>query len=1356
MAPVDTKMTGAELSEAKRALLARRLKGLGMNDGSRPVMPRAPGAKTPISVDQYRIWLHHSMHPELPTYNEPMTILHDGPLDPALLKKSFEFYAGRHEAWRTTFQQVDDELVQQVQQSLELMVPFTDLRGMPEAEREAEAQWLATVTATQPFDLTRAPLFRVRLTRMSDTVDRIDLVAHHTIFDGTAIRDSLMPELAKIYAAFEAGEEPELAPVQLQYGDYALWRAEQVASQSTQFWRETLAGDLPVARLPFDRSRPALQSQRGAMERFSFSPELTAKLCDLSTRQGGTLFSVLLVTLQLLLFRYSGQNDVIVGTSANGRRKDELQGMMGCILDVFPVRVHPRAETPFVEFLREGQRTFLNSLDAAEVPFEDIVKAIGVKRDNSYHPIYQTFFSFLPFLPNPPQGWDLLPKLIDTGSSKFDIYVEAEERNGGVAACILYNTDVFEKSTIQRMIGHWITLAEAACAAPETPLGQLPLLTPAEREMMLVTWNQTSSPLPDKTFVDLFEEQVKRTPDKVAVQFEKEQLTFAQLDERSDRFAVVLREAGATTGAVAAMCVHRSENMLALMIGILKTGATYMPLDPGTPLSRITLCLEDATPAVLVVESSLADKVPMDGTNVLTMDDFVARAMALPAGSPLQRARIKHEDIAYIIHTSGSTGRPKGVELPHRALLNVLLAMQREPGLKPDDVMVAVTTVSFDISVTELLLPVVSGTKLVIAPRAVAMDPFELSDLMDEVGCTVFQATPATWRGLLAIEWPGRPGLLAQCGGEAMTRDMAEKLLPLGLDLWNMYGPTEATIWSTFYRVESRPSGSVPIGKPIDNYTAYILDANLMPVPIGVPGELYIGGAGLARGYRGQPEMTAQRFISLPVAGGERVYRTGDYAVYRADGTIECQGRADNQVKVRGYRIELEEVELHLSSHPDVVGAAAQAWEETTGSFRLSGYVVPREGTLLQGQDVRDFLKGRLPEYMIPSDFVVLKSLPQTSNGKTDRKALPRPEDAPADRVMEASAAPATPQEQRMAQIWAEVLGVKQVGRTDNFFELGGHSLLLVQLFARINREFHAQLPITTIFDAQTLEELAKMMAEDKDLSSLVPVQPEGTKTPLFVAHSYLLYRALSTALGTDQPLYGLRELETDGHMSLEERAQRYVKEMRAVQPKGPYQIAGWCAAGPLAVEIAQQVLRVGQQVSEVILFDAWMPGYAESVEASYSKMTLAERLFDRATDFWDRFRELSMGDRFSYVGRVLRRRVVESRDNFYVRHWSQVNELSKKLKMPLPQFMHNTSLQTFAALREFCATPTPLHITLIRASETRRPRGGSESCGWEEVAERGVKVLWAPGDHVTMFQDDKLKVTAKLVAETLEAAKAG
>lgn len=1352
MAAPETRMTAEELAAAKRALLAKRLKGLGANDSSAAVVPRAPGAKTPISVDQYRIWLHHAMHPELPTYNEPMTILHDGPLDPALLKQSFEMYASRHEAWRTSFQQVDDELVQRVHPAIELVVQFADLRTMPEAEREAEAQWLATVTASQPFDLTKTPLFRVRLTRLSDTLDRIDLVAHHIVFDGTAVRDSLIPELATIYAALASGTQPQLPEVKLQYPDYALWRAEQIKSQSMDFWRETLKGELPVGTLPFDRSRPAVVSQRGAMERFAFSPELTAKLAALSSQHGGTLFSTLLVTLQTLLFRYSGQNDIIVGTSANGRRQPELQGMMGCILDVFPVRVAPHSDLPFSQFLAEGQRAFLDSFDAAEVPFENIVKAIDVKRDSSYHPIYQTFFSFLPAMQNPPAGWRLQPKLIDTGSSKFDIYVEAEEHEGGVAACVLYNADVFERPTIQRLIGHWLTLAEAACAAPETPLGQLPILTPAERELMLVTWNQTAQPLPlDKTFVDLFREQVARTPDSVAVQFEKRQLTFAQLDERSERFAAVLREEGATTGTVAAMCVHRSENMLALVIGILKTGATYLPLDPGTPLSRISLCLEDTTPAVLVIDPKLADKVPTEGTNVLLIGEFIERALALPDGVTVPRGNISHDDIAYIIHTSGSTGRPKGVELPHRALLNVLLTMIREPGLKPDDVMVAVTTVSFDISVTELLLPTVCGTKLVIAPRAVAMDPFELSDLMDEVGCTVFQATPATWRSLLAIEWPGRPGLLAQCGGEAMTRDMAEKLLALGLNLWNMYGPTEATIWATFYQVQSRKSGSVPIGKPIDNYTAYILDANLMPVPVGVPGELYIGGAGLARGYRNKPELTAERFIHLPVAHGERVYRTGDYAVYRADGTIECQGRADNQVKVRGYRIELEEVELHLSSHPDVVAAAAQAWLEPTGSYRLSGYVVPREGSGLQGQDVRDYLKGRLPEYMIPSDFVVLTHLPQTSNGKTDRKALPRPDEAPAERVVEAAAAPVTPQEQRMAQIWAEVLGVSTVARTDNFFDLGGHSLLLVQLFARINREFNTQLPITTIFDAQTLEELAKVLTEDVNLASIVPVQTEGTKPPLFVAHSYLLYRALSRALGNDQPFYGLRELETDGDLSIEQRARRYVQEMRAVQPVGPYRIAGWCAAGPLAVEIAEQVLETGQQVAELILFDAWMPGWADSVQVS--KTTAAARFGDRVAEFWDRFSELSMGDRFKYVVRVLRRMVVETRDDFYVKHWAQVNELSKKLNVPLPQFMHNTSLQTFAALREFRATLLPLHITLIRASETRRLRNAVDTCGWEAVAERGVKVLWAPGDHVTMFQDDNLAVTAKLVGETLDEA---
>lgn len=1345
-----------ELSQAKKLLLARGLRGLGALQNAEQIQPRPVGAKTVISVDQYRIWLHASMQPELATYNEPITIRYRGTFDLAILKASLDYFLKRHEAWRTSFEVQQEEVLQVVHDEVHVAVASVDLTHLPVEEREREAEMLATRQALDPIDISKVPLFRALTVRVAEDDHRLYLVLHHIVFDGLSIRETFIPELATIYAALQLGVEPSLPVRTLQYCDYSVWRQEHANSAAMErhldYWKKQLAGDLPLLRLPVDRARPTVISQRGSIELFELSGELTAALRELSQAQGVTLYMTMLAAFKAVLFRYSGQEDVIVGGGADGRRRPELRGMVGYLLDTFPVRTHPYDKLPFSAYLAKVKQAVIGALDAAEVPFDRVVQAVGIKRDSSHHPIFQSFFSFLSMGSELPAGWEMKPKETSTGAAKFDVYLEVEELPTHTAACIIYNTDLFDAATIQRMAGHWTTLMEGVCKTPDAAIGDLPLLTDAEREQMLVRWNAQDTPIPATTMHGLVEEQVRRTPNEIAVEFEGRAWTYAELDREAERLAGHLRQAGAGPGRLVAICLDRSEYLLASLLGVLKTGAAYLPLDPATPNARIVLCMEDAAPAVVLTQRSVAHALPDSAAKILILEDLLK---ALPdVGEPVPQAAsvAGPDDTAYLIHTSGSTGRPKGVELPHGAVVNLLLSMQREPGFTAADTLVAVTTVSFDIAVLELFLPLISGGRVVIASRGTMLDPHKLAALMETANCTVMQATPATWRALLAIDWPGRAGMRVLCGGEAMPRDLAEKLLALDVELWNVYGPTETTIWSTAYRVQPGVGG-VPIGRPIANTTIYILDANEQPVPIGVPGELYIGGVGLAKGYRDQPELTAQKFVTPAIAKGERLYRTGDYAVYRADGTISCQGRADNQVKIRGHRVELEEVELHLSAHPAIASAAARVWADPSGSNRLSAYFVAKNGAAPSALLFREFLRNRVPEYMIPSDFTVLEAMPLTPNGKMDRKALPSPYDLTAERVE--SSQPLNEVEEKLAKIWAQALGVKTVHKDDNFFDLGGHSLLLVLLFSRINKEFESNLPITTIFDAQTLSSLAVVLKEKVRISSLVPVQTSGSKPPLFMAHSYLLYHGLSSALGSDQPFYGLRELEQDGDLSINERARRYAEDMRKVQPHGPYRIAGWCAAGPMAVEISRQLIRAGEQVALLELFDAWLPGYAESLEQAEKEKSYTGLVRSKLALLAEKLQGLSLNEKARYVGRVVWRMVRETRDEFYIHHWGQMNSLSRKLNVPLPQFMHNTTLQTFAAMREFQAEGLPVRITLIRATESRQITGASAMCGWETVAERGVDVLWAPGDHETMFRGENLKVTAKLVSDSLERATA-
>ena len=1341
----------AEMSEAKRALIARRLKGISNADREEGrIKPGPRGGRTPISVDQYRIWLHASMHPDLPTYNEPITIEYRGEFDLAIFTESLNYFLRRHDAWRTSFSVQGDEVFQVVHPEVKIALALFDLSDLAQDEREAKAKELATRQALRPIELDKAPLFRALVARVAPKYHRLYMVLHHVVFDGLSLQETFIPELDIIYRALMAGDKPVLPVRTLQYGDYAAWRKEQVESpameRQTNYWRTLLAGDLPVLRLPSDRPRPAVISQRGGIETGEISRDLTNRLRELSHDHGVTLYMTLLAAFKVLLFRYSQQQDVIVGGGADGRRRPELRGMMGYILDTFAVRTHPSAEMRFDDFLREVKQSVLGALGAAEVPFDRVVQAVEAKRDLSHHPIFQTFFSFLAPGGGLPSGWDVRPKDVNGGATKFDIYFEVEELPAKTAVCVIYSTDLFNGDTIQRMLGHWATLLEAICETPECELGMLPILTAAERELMLVRWNEQTVPVPATTMHELVSEQVRRKPDDVAIEFAGKRWTYAQVERQAEMMASHLRRAGAGPGKLVAICIDRSEMLVAALLGVLKTGAAYLPLDPGTPTARTMLCLEDAEPAVLLTQRSMVKELSAGGANVLVLEDMVAGVDVEPVRSP-----VDPEDTAYVIHTSGSTGRPKAVELSHGAVVNLLLSMKHTPGFTAADTLVAVTTVSFDIAVLELFLPLICGGRLVIASRSEVLDPYKLASLIRSTGCTVMQATPATWRALMAIDWQGQPGMKVLCGGEALTRDLAEKLLARKVELWNVYGPTETTIWSTVRRVQHR-TGVVPIGRPIANTTTYILDAKEQPVAIGVPGELYIGGLGLAKGYRGQPELTAEKFVTPAVAGGARVYRTGDYAVYRCDGTIECQGRADNQVKIRGHRIELEEVELHLSAHPKVAAAAARIWEDPVSGNRMSAYLVGKNGEPPGVTEMREFLRDRLPEYMIPSDFTALNALPMTPNGKTDRKALPLPNGPSLSRL--ADEMPLTEEEQKLAKIWEQTLGVSSVGRHDNFFDLGGHSLLLIVLFSRINKEFSSTLPITTIFDAQTLAALATVLKEKVRISSLVPVQTAGTQAPLFMAHSYLLYRGLSKALGNDQPFYGLRELEQDGDLSIEERAAHYVSDMRRVQPHGPYRVAGWCAAGPLAVEIARQLLLCGERVGLLLLFDSWLPDYAESLEKAEKNKSQINMMKQRFKGYREKLKGLSVWERLVYFWRVGRRRIRQSRDEFYIRNWARMNELSRRLSIPLPEFMHNTTLQTFAAMREFRAEPMAVRITLLRAADSRQLANATNTCGWESVAEEGVEVLWAPGDHETMFRGDNLAITTSLVRQALAGAK--
>ncbi len=1202
--------TDTDLAEAKRRLIEKMLSGGASRPQERDRIAKRPhGATASMSLEQRNVWLHASMAPDQPLYNEPVTIHRRGSFDLGTMEKAFNAVLRRHEAWRTSFQPIDGEVVPVASDNLHVTLPLVDLTGFPPQDREAEAIRLATEDARRPFDLTAAPLLRVVAIRLAPDDHRLYLTLHHTIFDGVSLYSTIVPELAAIYEAFAADREPALPEPELQYGDYAAWR-EKAASGDTvakqmKHWRQSLAGELPTLQLPADRPRPARLSYRGSMERFALSAELTEAIKDFSRSEGLTVYMTLLAAFKALLHRYSGQDDIIIGGVTDTRTRPELQGVVGYFLNSLALRTQPQGAKPFREYLAEVRNTVAGALSASEVPFDRIVREIQPRRDPGAHPLFQVLFSVQPPAPKFADGWDLTQMDVTVGTSKFDLYLELEERPEGVIGRFLYSTELFDAATIRRMIEHWRTMLQGIVAAPDCCIGELPLLTAAESRLLLETWNDNAADIPATTLHGLFECQARVSPDAIAIERDGARWTYSELDRRASGLSGRLTAQGVGPGMLVAICVDRSLDMMAGILAILKTGAAYLPLDPAFPAARLALILDDAKPALLLTQTSLVPSLPEHATAVVLLEDM-DRGIEANASAGVN---VASENLAYVIYTSGSTGKPKGVEIPHRAVVNLLSSMAVRPGFTKQDSILAVTTLSFDISVLELFLPLVTGGRVILARHDEVVDPARLAQRIAESSATCMQATPATWRALIESGWSGNKGLKILCGGEALPRDLADKLLTRADEVWNMYGPTETTIWSTVHRV-TRGDRTVPIGRPIANTRTYILDANRSLVPVGVTGELCIGGAGVARGYRNKPELTREKFIESPARRGEQIYRTGDLARYRADGTIECLGRTDQQVKIRGFRIELEDIESALNAHPGVAAAAVRAWPGPSGELDLCAYVVRGAAASLDVAEIREFLKQRLPDYMVPSRYVWPHALPMTPNAKVDRKALPEPKGA----ILPAFVSPRNAEETRLAAIWKDVLRVDAVGANDDFFNLGGHSLLLARLLRRIETEFGCRLSMASAFHASTLGAMAALLTNDASAAGsvrAVGLQPKGSKAPLFWLNDLPTVRPLAAAMGTDRPFFSisldaLQEDELGNVPSLPEIARCYIRNIQAVRPHGPYRIGGWCTSGILAFEVATQLAASGAQVDRVILLHSANPvhfGRRQKVALEYGRL---------------------------------------------------------------------------------------------------------------------------------------------------------
>jgi amino acid adenylation domain-containing protein/non-ribosomal peptide synthase protein (TIGR01720 family) len=1133
--------------EQKRQLLAKLLQ----EKANKP-------QNFPLSFAQKRLWFLDKLQPESSAYNIPAALHLTGSLNIIALQKSLNQIIQRHEVLRSSFTVVKDEPIQQVFPKLQLQLPLIDLQTSSTQQQEQQVKQLIKEISTKPFDLSQIPLFRAKLIKLNSEENVLLFTMHHIISDYFSMR-LLIRELTTIYQSLNKGETAQLPKLTVQYGDYTTWEQEWLKSEKRatqlEYWQKNLANYPPLLNLPTDYPRPPVQRFGGARKSFALSQELSNALKNLSQGQNTTLFMTLLAAFKILLYRYSNQEDVLIGsTITNRENRAEISNLIGLFVNNLIFRTNLSGNPSFSNFLHQVREVTLNAYANQDLPYEYLVEQLQPERNLSYNPLFQVMF----ILHNTPtqtidlSGLSLKYLEPEYETSRFDLSLDMYETASGLTGIFEYNTDLFAVETIKRIIGHFQTLLTAIVANPEQNICELPLLTSKGEQQLLVEWNNTSCDYSKLCIHQLFEAQAQKTPDKIAVVFESQQFTYKELNEKANQLAYYLQSVGVETETRVGICLERSEKMLVGLLGILKAGGTYIPLDPAFPKERLTFMLEDSGVGFLVTDSRTSPLAPLlvkergtgeESTTPLLDKERGDKAQLyrgevinldndseLIAQQPSENLAIQTtpEHLAYIIYTSGSTGKPKGVEILHSALVNCLESMQKKPGITSNDILLSVTTLSFDIAGLELYLPLITGSRLIIASRETTTDARLLKQTLADNQVTIMQATPATWRLLLAAGLEGNQQLKILCGGEALDINVAEELLKCSKEVWNLYGPTEATIWSSVakcrdvkFNVSQNVPTSVPIGKPINNTQFYVLNDYLQPVPIGVPGQLYIGGAGLAKGYFNKPELTAEKFIEqLSIINYQlsisRLYKTGDSVRYLPDGNLEYLGRIDYQVKLRGFRIELGEIESILMQHPSVKQAVVTLYKNQDDE-KLIAYVIP--SSEISQNELRQFLQGKLPGYMIPSSYMMLEEFPLTPNRKIDRKALPNPEK---NHIQSQNfVAPRNPIEENLVNIWSDILGVEQISIEDNFFELGGHSLLATRVISQIREVFEVELLLRKLFETPTIVGIAEAITTKK--SELIKPKIEKIerqdKLPISFAQQRLWFLS---QLEPENPFYNI------------------------------------------------------------------------------------------------------------------------------------------------------------------------------------------------------------------------------------------
>ena len=1206
----------ARLSPAQAERFEERILGASDQQVLGGIRRQTMGDTKPLSFSQERAWFLQQLAPSDRSQIRPVAARLTGKLNVTLLEQSLTEISKRHEVLRATFDSIEGSPQQRITPVCPINLLVEDCSDLPADERPLRTRTILQEGVRELFDLSTGPILRGTLVRWGMEEHILLLVTHHIVFDAWS-SEILIDELFTVYGQLVRGSQRDLPALPITYADYAHWQRQRFKAgtfdTSLAYWIDTFR-DLPGrVELPLDRHRPKMQASDGACERFHLRRELVANLESLARRERTTLFSVLLAAFAVLIQRYTGADDILIGTPVAGRGEVETENLIGPFVNTLVLRCDLSGEPTGRALVERIREMVLYALEHQEVPFEKVVEAVHPERESGRFPLFNMMFN----LENVPRRFASSPELtieeydLDVSAVGTDLVAEIRRDVEGAWMCeFAYRSDLFDRETIQRALVHYELLLSGIAEDADRPISALPMLPATERRRLLVEWNDTQDAYPEHRCIhEVFEAQAARTPDRIAVACGDKLLTYRELAQRVERFAEQLRLHRVRRNVPVGIYLERSLDMPVSILAVLKAGGLYVPIDRAVPLKRLAFMLEDAAVRCLITQQSLDPDLSVWKGERIVVDGTPPTEDRASEGSPAPDRSLP-DDIACIFYTSGSTGKPKGGMLTHRGVVNHLVGVYATLGIRPDDVILQIPSAAFDMSLRDLIGPLLHGVRVVLLTEWQIKNPAEIVATMRTQNVTaILGIVPSLLSALVetvSAQGTQIPSLrLVATSGETHSRGLAQRMLATfghQVRLYNCYGPTEVTGISTAHRiVDVAPDQtSIPIGRPLPNVNVYVLDRSLQPTGIGIPGELYLAGPGVAKGYVNRPELTAERFIRNPFDSDTILYKTGDRARWLASGELEFLGRVDRQIKLRGYRIEPGEIEAFLCEHPEVRQAVAAIYEPVPGEQRLAAYVVSDATPGNLAASLREYLRERLPRYMVPSQFLILDELPLTARGKVDHAALShlaRTQRSPIEAFVE----PKTPIETSIAEIWKNVLSVDRIGVHEDFFELGGHSLLAVRLIARIEKTFGVSLPLAVLFDCPTIEALSQAVEERNprlSRSTVVRLQKGGDDSPFFcvppAASSVNHFAQLVQTLSSDIPFYGMQALGLEpGEVPqdrIEDMAARYVADMRTIQPNGPYFIGGRCLGASIAFEMALQLIEIGEDVALLALIDPTLP----------------------------------------------------------------------------------------------------------------------------------------------------------------------